>query len=477
MISRLRVPLLLSLALFATSSAIAVTQEDAEAGLRRAVEFFRGSVAVHGGYLWQYSADLTKREGEGKATATQAWVQPPGTPAVGEAFLAAYTATGDSFYLEAARETAMALVRGQLDSGGWDYKVEFDPERRKGFAYRIDAGTGKANTTTLDDNTSQAALTFLIHVDAAFGKSDQAIGGAISYALDRLLAAQYPNGAWPQRFSEPPDPAKYPVIKASYPESWQREWTTRDYRGDYTFNDGGIADMIDVMLLAHEVYGEQRYRDAALRAGDFILLAQMPDPQPGWAQQYDADMHPAWARKFEPPAITGGESQGVMRALIELFDRTGEKRFLLPIARALAYYKSSLLPDGHLARFYELQTNKPLYFTKDYRLTYSSDDMPTHYGFIVNSGLDAIEKEYERAMRDGPKPKPANGKSDAPDLAQVEQILGAMDVRGAWVEKENLNYQGDEDTTSEIISCATFAKNVRVLGRFIQHAKTTSKGK
>ena len=31
---------------------------------------------------------------------------------------------------------------------------------------------------------------------------------------------------------------------------------------------------------------------------------QMPDPQPGWAQQYDYDMRPMWARKFEPAAIT-----------------------------------------------------------------------------------------------------------------------------------------------------------------------------
>ena len=38
----------------------------------------------------------------------------------------------------------------------------------------------------------------------------------------------------------------------------------------------------------------------AERAGDFILAAQMPEPQPAWAQQYDAAMHPAWARKFEP---------------------------------------------------------------------------------------------------------------------------------------------------------------------------------
>lgn len=213
------------------ASAIAVTPEEAASGLRKAAAFFRETVSVHGGYLWRYSADLSKREGEGKATPTQAWVQPPGTPFVGEAFLDAYAATGDTYYLDAAKETATALVRGQLESGGWDYKIEFDPARRNGYAYRADGGSGKANTSTLDDDTTQSALRFLIQVHVALGKTDDAIGEAVTYALDKLLAAQYPNGAWPQRFSAPPDPAKYPVLKANYPESWQREWTARDYRG------------------------------------------------------------------------------------------------------------------------------------------------------------------------------------------------------------------------------------------------------
>src|SRR5690606_27390840 len=144
----------------------------------------------------------------------------------------------------------------------------------------------------------------------------------------------------------------------------------------------------ETMLLAWDIYGDERYLQAAKRGGDFFLLAQLPEPQPGWAQQYDHDMHPAWARKFEPPAVTGGESQGVMQTLMLLYRRTGDDRYLKPIPRAIAYYRSSLLPDGRLARFYELKTNRPLYFTKDYQLTYDDGDMPTHYGFKSTSRLD-----------------------------------------------------------------------------------------
>ena len=64
-------------------------REDAAKALRKAVDYFRTQVAVQGGYVWRYSEDLSRREGEGKASATTAWVQPPGTPTIGLAYLAA----------------------------------------------------------------------------------------------------------------------------------------------------------------------------------------------------------------------------------------------------------------------------------------------------------------------------------------------------------------------------------------------------
>ena len=43
------------------------------------------------------------------------------------AYLAAYDATGERGYLEAAEEAARALMHGQLQSGGWANRVDFDP--------------------------------------------------------------------------------------------------------------------------------------------------------------------------------------------------------------------------------------------------------------------------------------------------------------------------------------------------------------
>jgi hypothetical protein len=447
-------------------------REKAAAGLKKSVEFFRTKVAVEGSYLWRYSDDLSRREGEGKATATQAWVQPPGTPSVGMALLSAYEATGDKYYLDAVRETAMALVRGQLQSGGWDYRIEFDPKLRKKYAYRADGNTTGSNVSTLDDNTTQQAIRFLMAADAAVEQKDKSIHEATLYALDSLLKVQYPNGAWPQRFEGPPDPAKFPVKKASFPDSWPREYPKKDYRNYYTFNDNALADVIDVMFEATRRYGDDMYRKAAEKAGGFILLAQLPEPQPGWAQQYDADMHPAWARRFEPPSITGGEAQNVLQMLIRLHRENGDMKYLEPIPRALAYYRKSLLPNGQLARFYELKTNRPLYFTTQYVLTHDDSDLPTHYGFKVSSRLDRIEKDYEAAKKHPPgpaKPEPRRrpGKPGGKLVADVKAALSALDDQGRWVESGRMRNFGSDDPTRRVIETRTFIRNVEVLSSFL----------
>jgi len=450
-------------------------RRQAAEALRKATEFFTGQVSTEGGYLWRYSEDLAKREGEGKADDKTVWVQPPGTPSVGMAFLDAYRKTGEPYLLEAAKRAGYCLVRGQLESGGWDYAIYFDPQRRKRYAYRVEAGAqGRRdrNTSTLDDDTTQAALRLLMELDKTLHFEDQQIHAAATFGLERLLAVQYPIGAWPQRFAAPPDPAKFPVKQASYPESWSRTYARTAYAAFYTFNDNAISDVIDVMLAAWKVYGDDRYRAAAEKAGGFILLAQMPEPQPAWAQQYDAEMHPAWARKFEPPAVTGGESQGVLRILMQLYRETGEKKYLEPIPRAIAYLRRSQLPDGSLARFYELQTNKPLYFTKQYELTYSDADMPTHYAFKVRSDIDSIEREYKRLVTLGPG-KLGGDRSKAPrkasegEMARVRGVIAALDDRGRWVEEGRLRYHGSGDSTRRVIDSQTFIRNVRILADYL----------
>src|SRR6185503_1852216 len=211
---------------------------------------------------------------------------------------------------------------------------------------------------------------------------------------------------------------------------------------------------LDTLFEAERIYRESaagtnfnalaaQCRKAAEKAGGFLLMAQMPEPQPIWAQQYDFDMHPAWARKFEPPAVTAGESHGVVRTLLMLARETGDRRYLAPIPAALEYLRRSRLPDGRLARFYELRSNKPLYFTKDYILTYDDGDMPTHYGFKVADKTDALARDYERVKRlsadELRKPVPVMPPRLAPELlADVKAVIAGQDSQGRWVEEGRL---------------------------------------
>ena len=443
--------------------------------MRRATNFFRTQVSAEGGYLWRYSEDLSRREGEGKATDTMVWVQPPGTPSVGMVYLTAYEATNDSYYLDAARDVAYALVKGQLRSGGWDYRIEFDPKRRQRYAYRVDPHKkGARNVSTLDDNNTQSAVRLLMRVDQALDFKDEKIHEAVEFALSTLLKVQYPNGAWPQRFSAAPDPVKFPVKRAAYPDSWSWTFPDRDYKSFYTFNDNTVADTIAAMLEAFEIYNDAKYLAAAQKAGDFILLAQMPEPQPAWAQQYNADMYPSWARKFEPPAVTGGESQGIMRILMELYRATGKKKYLAPLPKAIEYLRRSRLPDGSLARFYELKTNKPLYFTRDdYKLTYSDADTPTHYSFKASYGIESIAKEYEQLLAMDPARLKEPKKVSRPRLsrsltARTKSIIDRLDEQGRWIESGRLRDDEQDDPPYRVIDCRTFINHMNTLCAYLR---------
>ena len=470
------------------------TRAEASDALIKAIRFFHGQVARHGGYVYACSGDLKLREGEGVAGPDTIWVQPPGTPAVGGAFLDAYEATGDASCLAAARDAAHALARGQLHSGGWHYHVDFSPEKRRTTSYRFDpewnplpgpaAGdrSGAAgwdewkrrkyrgNVTVLDDDTTQAATRFLVRFDRVTKFGEAKVHGAALYALESLVGAQYPNGGWSASYDrfpvEPPSATHHPVKHAQYPTDWPRAWP-KDFTGCYVTNDNLVADAVETMLLAAEAYGDEAYRASARRSGDFLLLAQLPEPQPAWAQQYDKAMCPAWSRAFEPPAVSGGESQRILETLVKLADATGDAKYLEPVPAALKYLRRSLRPDGRLARFYELKTNRPIYFERGpdgkHRMTYDDARVASGYAYIVESRLTRIEREYQRVSTKRPAPaRSRGGEPTAEQWAQARKVIDAIDARGAWVERGRLRHH-EVEPEAGIIQSATFVQNAKAL--------------
>lgn len=494
-LSRIAVSLIAALLLDAARCAEPELAGQSRAALGKATAYLR-SISTEGGYLWRYSLDLKERAGENIAAATQVWIQPPGTPSMGMTFLRAFEVTGHTEHLEAARAAATALALGQLESGGWDYLIEFDPEAGKKWYRRTDVGKISAeerakrkNTSTFDDDNTRSAVRFLLaYCDVVKGSTDPRdipIREALDYGLRKMQEAQCPNGAWPQRYSgKPKSVEEFPVKPAAYPPEYPRNWPHADYQHYYTLNDNTHRDCINTMLDAFHRTGKREFLDAAKRGGDFIVLAQMPEPQPVWAQQYNAQMEPAWARAFEPPCVTGSESVGASRMLMDLYIETGEAKYLKPVAPALAWFERSAISSNRWARYYELRTNKPIFGDRDgkihYRLEEISEErqrgyswsgeygvrgMMAYYTNILNRGRDALLKAKQKQPL---SPSQKTARASAME-SKVRSILAAQDEQGRWIVKGPLK-QGNVQF-GDRVETALFIKNMEALAEYLEMVK------
>ncbi len=372
--------------------------------MKKATAFFRSNLSTAGGYARSWPRDLKESRVEGQAGPAIISIQPHGTTTVGLAMLRAHHATGDPLFLQGAREAGQALMWCQYASGGWGAEHSFELNAARRYHYRRDIDAGdlepgkRSRRSSLDDNKTQSALRFLVALaNTPACADDLALRQALDFAWAGLLAAQASNGGWPQQFSGPADPS-VPVKPAGFPTEWSRTFPAVDYTGHHTLNDNNLLHLMELLLEAHhtEKTDNTRFLEAAKRLGDFLVLAQLPEPQPAWAQQYDADMHPAWARKFEPPAVCSVETVGAMEALKTLWLETGDKKYLAPLPAAIAWLERSDLGDGVWARFYELETNRPLYCVADtYELTHDDSNLPTHYGFKVSGMRGDIQRLKE----------------------------------------------------------------------------------
>ncbi|WP_425613792.1 polysaccharide lyase [Anatilimnocola sp. NA78] len=506
MLLRLAFTGLLLLATCVTVHAADPTAAEARQTLLKAVKFAHEQVARHGGYVYLSSSDLTLREAEGIPDNDTIWVQPPGTPAVGEALLRAYQATGDETCQRALDAAARSLSRGQLHSGGWYYSVHFAPEVRKTIAYRRDLSgkllpdptaaadrqstngwldwkrrRHKGNITTYDDDVTQSATRFLMRVDAEKKFQDEEIHDAALYSLRAMIGAQYPSGGWSSSWDRFPDRSPsaevFPIKKAELPATVSEKWP-KDFTGCYVLNDNQMSNCIETLLLAYDIYQDEKYLAAAKKAGDFLILAQLPEPQAVWAQQYDEQMRPCWCRAFEPPAATGGETQKIILSLISLYEVTQDKKYLAPIPAALAYLQKSELPGGKLARFYELRTSRPIYFErgpggKGHVWTYDDKSIADGYGYIVSSNLPALQRKYQAALKldftNKTAAKTAAKKPDIPAAEPVQVAMKSIDGRGAWTEKGTIRDATGKkvDPPGGIIRSETFIKNLDVLSRYV----------
>ena len=136
-----------------------------------------------------------------------------------------------------------------------------------------------------------------------------------------------------------------------------------------------------------------------------------------WVQQYDENaLQPAWARKFEPPCLTAGESVGIVRFLM------GEKptpEIKDAIQSAIDWYRHNQLTgirwerkNGEnvvvkdksappiWARFYEISTMKPIFIGRDSVIRYDVSEIEAErrngYAWYVTEPNELLNKDYPK---------------------------------------------------------------------------------
>jgi PelA/Pel-15E family pectate lyase len=297
------------------------------------------------------------------------------------------------------------VLRYQSAAGAWPKNTDLlAPIDDTGLA-ELQAG-GKANT--MDNGATTAPMRFLALVGNATG--DRKYHDAAVRGLDYLLAAQYPNGGFPQFFPLRPS----------------------GYYSHITYNDGA---MINALELLRDVTQERapwgfidvdrraRAADAVVRGIDCILKTQITQDGKltAWCAQHDAEtLEAAWARAYEPPSLSGAESVGIVRFLMAIENPTPE--IIASIEGAVAWFRSVpivgrrldgkrnadgrleriLVPDSSApplwARFYELGTNRPLYMDRDSKPNYDfmkvSYERRSGYGYHTTEPAALMERDY-----------------------------------------------------------------------------------
>jgi PelA/Pel-15E family pectate lyase len=279
---------------------------------------------------------------------------------------AVLTQAADWYETPAARRIADNVLTHQSPEGGWPKNTPLN------LPARPDADQGLANT--FDNQATTLPLAFLARMTTATG--DAAYAAAFQRGLDYVLAAQYPNGGWPQY---------YPLRGG--------------YHDHITFNDDAMVRVLNLLqdvAAGRPPYGfvdaAQRARAAAAVSSGVNVILKTQVRQDGrltvWCAQHDAvTLAPAWARRFEPPSLSGSESVGIVRFLMSLDHPSPEVRAAIEGARAWfersairdtrleSYVNAEGQPDRRLvpvpgadplwARFYDLQTNAPIYMGRD----------------------------------------------------------------------------------------------------------------
>jgi PelA/Pel-15E family pectate lyase len=281
-----------------------------------------------------------------------------------------------------ARAVADAVLVYQSPHGAWPKNTDLTKPPATPEALALIHTSGEANT--IDNGATTLPMQFLALMADATG--ERRYREAFVRGLDYLLAAQYPNGGFPQFF---------PLREGYYSR--------------ITYNDNATINALTVLRDAaagRAPYGfvdegrRSKARAAVARGIDIILRTQVKQDGrlTAWCAQHDEKtLSPAWGRAYEPPSLSGSESAGIVRFL-QAIDRP-TPAVTAAIDGAMAWFRAVAIrglrveeftgPDGKRdrrviadhaapllwARFYELGTNRPIFLGRDSVVRYAFSEI------------------------------------------------------------------------------------------------------
>ncbi len=281
---------------------------------------------------------------------------------------------GDPWYAgEDAKKLADAILSYQTASGGWSKHLGFSEGVRKPgmqWTSQNEPGQRAHYVATFDNASTTSEMDYLANVWLATKREDCKAG--FIKGLNFILAAQYPNGGWPQ---------VYPLEGG--------------YHDDVTYNDDAVTrilELLDGIARKEPAYAfldeAQRAQAAgALANGVRCILATqvvVDGKKTVWCAQYDPlTLKPSNARKMEPATLSGLESARILKFLMTF--EAPDPEVVACIESGLKWFDSAKIAGAtkpgtdqkadaepnaasteiRWARFYDLNTGKPVFPGRD----------------------------------------------------------------------------------------------------------------
>ena len=314
----------------------------------------------------------------------------------------------DWYGSDEALRIAENVLLYQRNNGGWTKNVDIATPLEPGEKAQLIEDKDAAYST-IDNGATHTQLHFLAKVFTA--SKQEKYKSAFLNGLDYLLAAQYKNGGWPQYF---------PLRKGYYTH--------------ITYNDDA---MIGVMRLLREVAkknADYNFIDearrmkaaAAIEKGVGIILKTqviVDGKKTVWCAQHDENsLEPASARTYEKISLSGAESVGIVRFLMEIPNPS--PAMIESIKAAITWFEKTkingikviekadpTMPKGYdrvvvedskatplWARFYDIKSNRPIFCGRDgiikFTLAEIEHERRTGYRWYINNPNELLNRDY-----------------------------------------------------------------------------------